>query len=1053
MKLRRKRYRQRHRQTRNPRRKKLQLESLEDRRLMAVDVNLLNGVLTIQGDSQNDWVSIESVYESYGGSAGFIPADGGNPKVVADHFLHIKHGHIQDRSGTPFNVQLTKKGTKMVDKIVFYGGAGSDRFFNNTNIVSYQYGQSGSDHLHGGSDIDHLDGGLHTDYLYGKKGDDHLTGGSGNDRLQGGKGNDHLIGNWGNDIIQGGQGHDKLLETVFGNAILSNNSLFSETLSWPTTWSTTDTLNSIEQVQLQGTSYNNLLDASQFTIGSVILNGNSGDDTLIGTLNNDTLTGGPGADNIQGGFGKDRLKEYVSGNVKLFNHQLTINQGGAPIVDTLSSIEAATLVGSSAGDHIDATFFSKGSVTIFGGAGHDTLIGSPHNDNLHGQSGNDKIDGQGGNDWLSGDAGHDVMMGDQGDDSFFGGSGFDQIMEMIAGKVIIDDTSLTITPASSGFNSTFTETLSSIEKVHLAGSNGMDNFNATNFTGDIRFLGLGGNDILFGGSGNDLIVGGQGHDTLRGSTGNDDLRGGPGNDKIIESVSKVALLKDHELIISNGLSTTAEVDKLNSIEKAELSGSSSNDIIIATHFSGPTILNGNGGDDILRGGPNQDILKGDAGNDLLIGGGNDNTFFGGTGHDRIHMSVSGNVVLEDTSLAFTPVNGNNTPATTQTLHSIDRVTLFGSNHDEIFDARNFTGEAEFHGMAGDDMLWGGKGNDSLFGGSGNDTLYSRAGNDTLNGGPGDDALFGGQDNDTLTGGSGADRLLVESGDTILDQTSEDARVRFANSNAKFFNGYNYGAGTWTDVEIELVDSALKLMHEETGSTTLLKQANGKSVKLHRIGAANPAEARPWNAGGGKIYLDTNNTFGNGADWTRMQVIHEIGHNWDNENPFGNKFRAISDWTNWYSFTSDQKVKDIHGRWKYHRIQEFTKKQFDALSKTEQQALTVVDQPAKSFFGFGQAEGVYATKSLGWYRKATKSSSYYKDGSNFASNYARTYANHDLVETFTAVLMAKSGVTMNVFKPGSDIKNFQPGDPTEVPGINSPLMAEKVAVIQEFLDSL
>ena len=62
-----------------------------------------------------------------------------------------------------------------------------------------------------------------------------------------------------------------------------------------------------------------------------------------------------------------------------------------------------------------------------------------------------------------------------------------------------------------------------------------------------------------------------------------------------------------------------------------------------------------------------------------------------------------------------------------------------------------TGDNEFHGGPGDDIIYGGEGSNELFGDKGNDLLYDLYGGDSLSGGPGDDIyrIVGGKsDSDT-----------------------------------------------------------------------------------------------------------------------------------------------------------------------------------------------------------------------------------------------------------------------------------------------------------------
>ena len=65
--------------------------------------------------------------------------------------------------------------------------------------------------------------------------------------------------------------------------------------------------------------------------------------------------------------------------------------------------------------------------------------------------------------------------------------------------------------------------------------------------------------------------------------------------------------------------------------------------------------------------------------------------------------------------------------------------------------------------------------------------------------------------DRLFGNAGPDRFLAEVTDQIMDASAEDA-VLF----------YESDSANWVDAEIELMDSALEVMHHRVGSNLLLK---------------------------------------------------------------------------------------------------------------------------------------------------------------------------------------------------------------------------------------
>ena len=80
------------------------------------------------------------------------------------------------------------------------------------------------------------------------------------------------------------------------------------------------------------------------------------------------------------------------------------------------------------------------------------------------------------------------------------------------------------------------------------------------------------------------------------------------------------------------------------------------------------------------------------------------------------------------------------------------------------------GNDEMYGGGGDDTLDGGSGNDELYGGYGKDTLRGGSGRDELYGGEGDDVIDGGSGDDELVGGNGEDvfRFSRSQGDDTIE---------------------------------------------------------------------------------------------------------------------------------------------------------------------------------------------------------------------------------------------------------------------------------------------
>ncbi|NJM63184.1 MAG: calcium-binding protein [Oscillatoriales cyanobacterium RU_3_3] len=146
------------------------------------------------------------------------------------------------------------------------------------------------------------------DTINGLDGNDTLNGGDGIDILNGGNGNDIFNGGAGNDVINGGAGIDRIrVNAVGSNIVLTNTSVTGEGV---------DSLNGIENAELFVFQSNNIpgnIDASAFTLGSVTLDGGTGNNVLTGGSGNDFLDGEGGIDTLTGGSGDDTLNSG-SGN-------------------------------------------------------------------------------------------------------------------------------------------------------------------------------------------------------------------------------------------------------------------------------------------------------------------------------------------------------------------------------------------------------------------------------------------------------------------------------------------------------------------------------------------------------------------------------------------------------------------------------------------------------------------------------------------------------------------------------------------------------------------
>jgi Ca2+-binding RTX toxin-like protein len=267
----------------------LAFESLETRQLLAADVSLKGGVLTINGTAHSNTIDVERV--AAGPDAGKIQVtmngkqklfdylyDGTGTGSISSVVVHGRSGsdHITIADDLPFSAVVT--GGRGNDTI--QSGAGDD-------IIR---GGRGNDTILTGAGDDLVDAGRGDDHIEAGEGTDTCSGGRGNDTLSGGDGKDTLNGDAGNDEIEGDKGHD----AIFGGA--GNDKIFGGS----------------QDDLLDGGAGNDELHGES---GQDVVFGQLGDDVLDGGDNNDYLDGGAGNDNVLGGAGDDELKGGLGSNM------------------------------------------------------------------------------------------------------------------------------------------------------------------------------------------------------------------------------------------------------------------------------------------------------------------------------------------------------------------------------------------------------------------------------------------------------------------------------------------------------------------------------------------------------------------------------------------------------------------------------------------------------------------------------------------------------------------------------------------------------------------
>ncbi len=346
------------------------------------------------------------------------------------------------------------------------------------------------------------------------------------------------------------------------------------------------------------------------------IDGDAGNNNLVGTDGDDTINAGVGIDTVNGGAGNDLLIVDYSSNTYTgtnpgaglrtssilpnsdplsFDGVYSANRAGSFDLLTFSNIERFQITGTIADDMI-AT--GAGNDTINGGVGNDTIDGGAGNDILNGGAGNDTIDNNRGIDTIDGGEGIDTLVN----------SDFSSSTESLA----FVDTGVTHTPINLIDGSSVSNTE---HFINLITGSGNDTINFTQ-TQTI----------------NNNISTGSGDDTINAGVGIDTVNGGAGNDLLIVDYSSNTYTGTNPAAGFRTPSISPNSDPLSfdGIYNATRAGSF--DQLFFSNIERFQIT-GTIVDDRITTGAGNDIINGGAGNDTINGGGGDDTINGGSGDD------------------------------------------------------------------------------------------------------------------------------------------------------------------------------------------------------------------------------------------------------------------------------------------------------------------------------------------------------------------------------------------------------------------------------------
>nr|WP_254454267.1 peroxidase family protein [Siccirubricoccus sp. G192] len=295
--------------------------------------------------------------------------DGGG---TAEQVISAPTTVVGDRVNSPLSlVGLNPTLTAGDDWVT--AGLGNDTLNGGAGRDTLDGGASGNDTLNGGDDNDTLNGNAGADLLNGDAGNDTLNGGNANDTLNGGTGADSMSGGNNNDtyvvdnigdvvVELAGQGTD-IVQTTLGSYTLGAN---VENLTFTGVGTFTGTGNTLDNTIRGSLTSSNMLDGSS---GNDTVVGGSAADTLLGGIGNDNLMGGEGADRLTGGAGNDVMNGGAGNDVFIFGSGFgndTINGfddnpvGGQDLLDI-------SALGVTAANFASQVMIAGGVVTIAGG--------------------------------------------------------------------------------------------------------------------------------------------------------------------------------------------------------------------------------------------------------------------------------------------------------------------------------------------------------------------------------------------------------------------------------------------------------------------------------------------------------------------------------------------------------------------------------------------------------------------------------------------------------------------------------------------------------------
>jgi Ca2+-binding RTX toxin-like protein len=498
------------------------------------------------------------------------------------------------------------------------------------------------------------------------------------------------------------------------------------------------------------------------------IEGQGGNDTLLGGNAAETLSGGDGDDLVDGGQGDDAIdlgagndsarwgagdgNDTVDGGAG-FDTQAVAGSGADEQLQLAANGARARLTRSVGTVSLDLGETERVDIDTFGGA--DTLT-------IDDLTGTGVQEVRPDLEFVAGGNTPDTAT----DRIILNGTAKDDFVSVLGGGaqalfVLGLPTFVSIAHGDPARDKLTVTTLAGNDRIEAGSVNSLE-LTEDGGAGDDTLTGSDRADTIVGGDGNDFADGQRGDDVALLGAGDDtfDWRPGDGGDRVEGQLGK------DSLVVSGSAAN----------EQFQASASGAR-MRFARTLNGTTDTVDTGGIERLSvfsfGGADTVVVNDTAGSDLtnveaslfdfgVPGGAQDVVVVNGSaGADTLTAVSDANSVNVTGVAANVRVTGSETS---------DRLEVNGLGGDDTIDSRSLAPaklQLRADGGAGNDVMLGGAGDDVLSGGDGADVIHAGGGDNVAFGGAGDDILRGEEGDDFLDGGAGDDILIGNAGDDIL----------------------------------------------------------------------------------------------------------------------------------------------------------------------------------------------------------------------------------------------------------------------------------------------